>query len=53
MLVKVVPMLAPRVMGSILATGKTPMPTKGVRAEVVTELDWTMMVMPKPTKMAK
>eukprot|EP00438_Fugacium_kawagutii_P034277 Skav205206 [mRNA] locus=scaffold376:161529:161774:- [translate_table: standard] len=51
--VNVVPMLAPSVIGNILCTGKTPMPTRGVKAEVVTELDCTMMVMTKPSKMAK
>ena len=49
----VVPMLAPRVMGNILCTGRTPMPTRGVNADVVTELDCTRIVIKKPTKIAK
>lgn len=50
--VHVVPMLAPSVMGSIFASGNTPRPQRGVNAAVVTELDWTMSVMPNPMRMA-
>ena len=42
-----------RVIGSILATGRTPMPTNGVNAEVVTELDCTIKVRATPSSMAK
>ena len=51
--VQVAPMLAPRVMGNILCTGRTPMPTRGVKADVVTELDCTMMVITRPSNMAR
>mmetsp|Transcript_42066 Transcript_42066/g.100261 ORF Transcript_42066/g.100261 Transcript_42066/m.100261 type:complete len:94 (+) Transcript_42066:224-505(+) len=51
--VKVVPMFAPSVIGSILATGSTPMPTNGVKAEVVTELDCTIKVKATPNSIAK
>ena len=50
--VNVVPMLAPRVIGNILCTGSTPTPQSGVGVEVVTELDCTINVMPRPTKIA-
>lgn len=49
----VVPMFAPRVMGNIFFNGRTPAPQSGVKAEVVTEEDCTMMVMPIPMAIAK
>lgn len=52
-LVLVVPMFAPKVMGNILLTDSTPMPTNGVSAEVVIELDWTAIVTSTPTIIAK
>ena len=48
MAVKVVPMLAPRVRGSICSTVITPRPTRGVKVEVVTEEDCTAMVRAVP-----
>mmetsp|Transcript_12271 Transcript_12271/g.17255 ORF Transcript_12271/g.17255 Transcript_12271/m.17255 type:complete len:251 (+) Transcript_12271:226-978(+) len=51
--VKVVPMLAPRVRGYICSSWMTPMPTRGVRVEVVMDEDWTRMVMPVPMTMAR
>mmetsp|Transcript_19754 Transcript_19754/g.54936 ORF Transcript_19754/g.54936 Transcript_19754/m.54936 type:complete len:329 (+) Transcript_19754:240-1226(+) len=53
MAVPVVPMLAPRVSGSICSRRRTPIPTSGVSAEVVMEEDWTTMVIPAPSTMAR
>ena len=50
--VNVVPMFAPSVMGGILCQGSTPDPHSGVKADVVTELDWTTMVMPTQINIA-
>ena len=51
--VTVVPMFAPRVKGSIFTSGSTPIAQSGVNAEVVTELDWTRIVTPRPISNAK
>ena len=50
--VAVVPMLDPRVIGYTLSIRIIPIPTKGVKAEVKTELLWTSMVIPAPTQIA-
>ena len=51
--VAVVPMFEPSVSGNILSSLITPRPTRGVMADVKTELLCTMKVMPAPTMMAK
>ena len=51
--VKVVPMLAPRVKGSICSRRIAPIPTKGVRAEVVMDEDCTKRVIPQPMRIAR
>lgn len=51
--VAVVPMLAPRVNGKARSRDTTPTPIRGVRADVKMELDWTNIVNPAPTKIAK
>ena len=48
-----VPMLAPSTTGYMRSIVMTPMPTRGVRAEVVIEEDWTQMVSPSPTAIAR
>mmetsp|Transcript_67405 Transcript_67405/g.130266 ORF Transcript_67405/g.130266 Transcript_67405/m.130266 type:complete len:280 (-) Transcript_67405:1037-1876(-) len=48
--VTVVPMFAPTVKGNILSSLMRPMPTKGVRVEVVMLLDWNRIVTPAPNK---
>ncbi len=50
-LVNVVPTLAPKVNGYILSRDKTPMPTRGVNAEVNTEEDCNSVVISAPRAM--
>ncbi|KAK2717522.1 hypothetical protein QYM36_006341, partial [Artemia franciscana] len=47
--VVVVPMFEPRVSGYTRSTVITPTPTRGVRADVKTEDDWTRKVKNAPT----
>ena len=49
--VQVVPMLLPKVRGNILSSEITPIPTRGVNAEVNTLLLCTSIVIPIPTTM--
>ena len=49
--VMVVPMLAPRVRGSMSSRPMRPTAARGVRVEVVMEEDCTMMVMNMPMAM--
>ena len=49
----VVPILAPKVNGSICSSRSTPIPTRGVKAEVVIEEDWTTMVIAAPRMIPK
>lgn len=46
--VMVVPILAPNDKGYICSRRRTPIPTKGVKADVVIDEDWTRMVIPHP-----
>ena len=48
-----VPMLAPSTVGYMRSTEMTPTPTRGVRAEVVMDDDWTAMVTKRPVIIAR
>ena len=51
--VDVVPKLDPMTMGYMRSTSINPSPTRGVRVEVKTELDWTTNVSKPPITMAR
>ena len=53
MAVPVVPRFAPRVNAYICSRRNNPMPHKGVKADVVMEDDWTTIVKPAPTAIAR
>ena len=51
--VAVVPIFAPKVNGKARSRDTTPTPMRGVSADVKMELDWTNIVKPAPTRMAR